>query len=65
MGRKETRKSVLTLMRKNVIEMRTGRRECGWPEVLAMCMEYIVKQKLPRNVLKICYICLVELVISK
>lgn len=65
MGRKETRYSVLTLMRKNVIEMRTLRREYGQPEVLLECTEEILKQKLPGNVLEICYICLGGLMISE
>lgn len=65
MGSKETRYSVLTLMRKNEIEMRTSGREGGQPGVLAVCTEYILKQKLPRSVLKIWYICLVELIISE
>lgn len=54
MGRKENRYSVLTLTRKNVIEMRTLRRGVWLARSVAVCTEEILKQKLPGNVLEIC-----------
>jgi hypothetical protein len=64
-GRKETRYSVLTLTRKNVIEIRTLRRGLCSARSVAVCTEEILKQKLPGNVLEICDIRLVELMISE
>lgn len=51
-------------------EEKCGRNEnteegAGQPEVLAACAQNRFKQKLPRNALKICYICLVGLIISE
>lgn len=66
MGRKETR----YIQCAHFSEEKRDRNEnvegeSSQPEVPAACTECILKQKLPRNVLKICYVCLVELIISE